>query len=649
MEKIILVETAQRLLLGQQGEHLARAITFDFTSWKNQYGEGSIQLQVQRPGTDDPYPVPLQIDDTLATWNIEQRDTVEAGEGKLQLLYIVSGEIMAKSHIFITSIKASLSQPGSVSPVEQAFLDKVVQAAGEAEKAVQDVKKAAQQVAQDASQTTTACTEAKHAKEQANQAATAAAKDKIAAEGAAKNAVQAVSDFDRHVTEQIERMTVLGNQIENSIAQDKADVQIAAAQTSRDANTVNAMASVIAQQVKITQKAATDAADAANRSAADAERIEETMANYNVGIIEQLCTPFSITDSLITCNPVLRHPLHVVSHIEPVQEGEGIPRPDNVRTIKGWTGVKLIRGGKNLLKITATTQTVNGVTFTVNPDKSITVNGTPTSGSASIKIVIDEMIFGGKTVVLSANNPNQQYGKWWVEVITKQADGSNGHHTLINDVVINTDVALQYIVITVKNGTSVQNQTIKLQAEVGSVATSYAPYQSDEYMAQFGQTVYGGTYDWNKGELIITYVGVTMNGSEDWILEDGTFRSPSTLKYTGKTGSKGFSNISKYIYSFIEGGIFAFRKQLIVGKAMAAQYKTVDAWKTQLDKTNLHVIYEIDAPLHIKLSSKQIFGMLGTNTMYSDTGDTKVEGHIDPVYEKQQLKDMIVALGPIIK
>lgn len=42
--------------------------------------------------------------------------------------------------------------------------------------------------------------------------------------------------------------------------------------------------------------------------------------------------------------------------------------------------------GKNLLPNNATTQTINGVTFTVNPDKSITANGTATS-NISLSIV----------------------------------------------------------------------------------------------------------------------------------------------------------------------------------------------------------------------------------------------------------------------
>lgn len=47
-------------------------------------------------------------------------------------------------------------------------------------------------------------------------------------------------------------------------------------------------------------------------------------------------------------------------------------------------------GAKNLLKITASSQTINGVTFTVNDDKTVTVNGTNT-GTASALFTISEL------------------------------------------------------------------------------------------------------------------------------------------------------------------------------------------------------------------------------------------------------------------
>lgn len=44
-------------------------------------------------------------------------------------------------------------------------------------------------------------------------------------------------------------------------------------------------------------------------------------------------------------------------------------------------------GSKNLLPNTATTQTINGVTFTVNDDGSVTVNGTATGSNADFNII----------------------------------------------------------------------------------------------------------------------------------------------------------------------------------------------------------------------------------------------------------------------
>ena len=46
-------------------------------------------------------------------------------------------------------------------------------------------------------------------------------------------------------------------------------------------------------------------------------------------------------------------------------------------------------GAKNLLKVTSSTQTINGVTFTVNNDQTITVNGTNTGKSTALFVIND--------------------------------------------------------------------------------------------------------------------------------------------------------------------------------------------------------------------------------------------------------------------
>ena len=61
--------------------------------------------------------------------------------------------------------------------------------------------------------------------------------------------------------------------------------------------------------------------------------------------------------------------------------------------------------GKNLLKITATTKTINGVTFTVNDDGSVTVNGTATANASFALTPSDakSLVWNFGRVVLSGN------------------------------------------------------------------------------------------------------------------------------------------------------------------------------------------------------------------------------------------------------
>ena len=133
--EVVSVNASQRIQLGQQGEHLAREIAFDFAAWQKQYGDGNIQLQMQRNGDGMPYLVPLQVKGNLAVWKVERRDTEKAGKGELQLMYTVAGERVAKSRCFTTFVAPSLNKPGPVPPVEQAFADKIAQDANRAEAA----------------------------------------------------------------------------------------------------------------------------------------------------------------------------------------------------------------------------------------------------------------------------------------------------------------------------------------------------------------------------------------------------------------------------------------------------------------------------------------------------------------------------------
>lgn len=84
-------------------------------------------------------------------------------------------------------------------------------------------------------------------------------------------------------------------------------------------------------------------------------------------IIDMLCPPLEESGNPVVCYPVAGYPLGVKASWEPVQEGSGTPYPAG--------------GGPNKLNVAGivSNRTISGITFTVNADGTIGVNGTSTA------------------------------------------------------------------------------------------------------------------------------------------------------------------------------------------------------------------------------------------------------------------------------
>lgn len=106
----------------------------------------------------------------------------------------------------------------------------------------------------------------------------------------------------------------------------------------------------------------------------DAPQIDDTTVSdaapwSSQHIVDMLCPPIEESGNPVVCYPVAGSKLGVTASWEPTQEGSGEPYPAG--------------GGKNLLNVVAlrASRTVNGITWTVNSDGSITVSGTTTGNS----------------------------------------------------------------------------------------------------------------------------------------------------------------------------------------------------------------------------------------------------------------------------
>lgn len=157
--------------------------------------------------------------------------------------------------------------------------------------------------------------------------------------------------------------------------------------------------------------------------------------------------------------------------LEPVQTGSGDPSPTNIRPI-------VASNGKNLLQITATSQTVNGVTFTVNTDGTVKANGT---ASSAAEFVIKSDVSGNTYAgMILSGCPNggggstyrlfeQVQGSPW----TYLASDGGGGATLPT-----TTYATVRFIIRVESGVSVNNLVFKPMIRLASITDStYQPYQ----------------------------------------------------------------------------------------------------------------------------------------------------------------------------
>jgi hypothetical protein len=196
--------------------------------------------------------------------------------------------------------------------------------------------------------------------------------------------------------------------------------------------------------------------------------------------------------------------------------------------------------------------------------------------------------------------------------------------------------------------------------ELGSTATEYEPFLGETFSASFGQTVYGGTLDWNTGVLTVDraaesltsakinsvtdagastqmfVIGINNASFDGYAISD----APASSHYTGV---KWYSNpwdvnnsISHYSQYNLRIRDSRFGSIADYGAYLNAQSAA---------GTPVQVCYKLANPTTIQLTPAQILALKGTNSLYSDCGDTAVFGRIDPEWMNEQLKNAIIALG----
>lgn len=328
----------------------------------------------------------------------------------------------------------------------------------------------------------------------------------------------------------------------------------------------------------------------------------------------------------------------LVVEIEPQQSGSGTPSPDNVRPITGTESVTVARVGKNLLPRTASgTQTRNGVTFTVNDDGSVTMNGTATVDMNFAYSVDAPVRLDGDYIISGINGGSGS--TWRFRYATKDASGTQSPWVYVNsDEQARTITGAESIfrfVILIANGTTLDNVTVyPMIRRADDPDPTYQPYTGETVTTDLGRTVYGGTVDLVTGELTVTH-GIVDLGTLTW-----------QTRYTGST-NKTLSALPPYLYNKRTGLEAICDKYPIVEQvgSVAAlnepDSKTVGIYgyihpTAQADPQFYMVLpigdtpsgnicYKLATPQTYQLTPAQILALLGGNTIWSDAGQVTVK------------------------
>ena len=356
-------------------------------------------------------------------------------------------------------------------------------------------------------------------------------------------------------------------------------------------------------------------------------------------------------------NPYPNFPLQITTTFESKQSGSGEPSLDNIRPISGFNSAKLTRCGKNLINPQIDTDNYYASYASTNADGSITVSNSSSSKvyPATVWTRLPSGTYTAKFTRISGSNPTEVFLQ-----CNDTADYSSNIAALsVKTFTLSEETQVRVMVIAEPSA----SYTASIQIEQGSTATAYEPYQGDTFTADFGQTIYGGTLDWNAGVLTVEWGYKAFDGTESWSsgssgtnnfytavntlektndyitsIKCSTFRTFSThSSLPGNVGISGFydsnNNYPGENWIYINNGVSTTAAEL--KEWLSAQYTA---------GTPVQVCYKLATPQIIQLTPQEIKAIKGINTLYSNAQELTVIGRVDTMYQLSKLAERVAAL-----
>ena len=166
------------------------------------------------------------------------------------------------------------------------------------------------------------------------------------------------------------------------------------------------------------------------------------------------------------------------------------------------------------------------------------------------------------------------------------------------------------------------------QLELGSTATTYEPYAGQQYTLALGDTIYGGTVDFDSG--VMTVVGAKYKMlSADVTNASGSFAG---RYFTGSNFVADVETAQRILmcdaFNAIHTGSSTTVGDCYVTSngniSFNTSFESLSDFQTYLDNNDVYVIIPVSTPTTIQLTPEQIQLLQGTNTLYASTGQISV-------------------------
>lgn len=296
-------------------------------------------------------------------------------------------------------------------------------------------------------------------------------------------------------------------------------------------------------------------------------------------------------------------------------QAAGTPTPSSPLAITGWAGANVTRAGKNLFDLAGwLTRLSRPYIVDGNGYYIFTINGSLRSNPFVIPKRAGYVLSWDVGPSTTATNLRVE--------LTRSGGGSqNINISGTGSVAVND--TWDFIGLRYSSSGTVQ---IKLQLELASSATAYAPYAGDVYAFDWSGsagTIYGGTLNVTTGVLTVTRAEVDLStlawGSTSW---GGLYAAISGMALPADSSTVYDGMAENYIMSSYS----AVASSTGVTDALAVNLRggnpTVYLRKgNAADVVGGLFVYNLATPVEYQLTAQEVDTLLGANNIWADTGD----------------------------